>query len=516
MARWLAFDWDQQEARYVVASGRGSRLVIEAAGRVDLAAEPGDGSSRLSVGSALHDALAPQRLGRARVLLGIGRNQVEVLNLTLPPSSDAELPEMVRNQAIRESNVVADDAVLDFVPLSDDPGAPRKVAAVALSRERLELIQATCADAGVTPDAMILRPYATAALLASASAPRGAASLLINVFSEEVDLSVLVDGRLVFWRTLRQTNASWEPAAAQKIVAEINRTLVVAQSQLANQSIEAAYLFGSLAEHPALLEPLQGELAVAVTLVDPFAGLAGSPSELPQNAGRFSSLLGMLTVESEHGSHAIDFLHPRKRPSPPDRRRTLILASVAAGLMILLGGYRVWSTFAEVDAENETLTAELDRLDDKFKLAGKQQKIIQAIRDWGESDVNWLDELRDLSLRLPGGRDAVLLRMNMSHSRTSGGTIEMTGVVRDPLIVSRIENSLRDKFHQIANKHVQERMQDKSYSWHFESSLVVAPREKRNYISHLPNPPDPKQEESPDEMKKTTAKSKAPRRPTAN
>ena len=222
----------------------------------------------------------------------------------------------------------------------------------------------------------------------------------------------------------------------------------------------------------------------------------------------------MRTVEAEHGSHAIDFLHPRKKPAPPDRRRTLTLAGVAAGLLVLLAGYRAWSTFAQVDAENESLTAELDRLDDKFKQAGKQQKIIQAIRDWGESDVNWLDELRDLSLRLPGGRDAMLLRMNMSHSRTSGGTIEMTGVVRDPVIVSRIENSLRDKFHQIANKHVQERMQDKSYSWHFDSSLVVAPREKGQYVSHLPNPPDPKAEES-SQMKKTTAKSKAPRRPTA-
>ncbi|MBI3836473.1 MAG: hypothetical protein HY288_00890 [Planctomycetia bacterium] len=516
MARWLAFDWDQHEARYVVASTRGSRLAIEAAGSVSIPPGAEGGSSRLQAGLALQPVLAAHKLGRVAALLGIERSQVEVLNLSLPPSADSELPEMVRNQAMRESNVVADDTVLDFVPLNDDPAKPRKVAAVALSRERLEQIQAICLDAGVAPDAIVLRPYSAAALLASSSDRREGASLLINVFAEEVDLSILVDGKVVFWRTVRRSNASQDPAAAKKLVAEINRTLVVAQSQLVGQTVGAAYLFGSLAEHPALLEQLGGDFPIAVTLVDPFATRAQPPAEIPENAGRFSSLLGMLTVEAERGAHVIDFLHPRKKPAPPDRRRTATLAGLAAGLMVLLVGYRVWTTFAQVAAENESLTAELDKLDEKFKQASKQQKVIQAIRDWGENDVNWLDELRDLSLRMPGGRDAVLLRMNMTHSRISGGTIEMTGVVRDPVIVSRIENSLRDKFHQIASKHVQERMQDKSYSWHFESSLVVAPRDKGQYVSHLPNRPEPSDKESSEEKKRTTAKSKASRRSAAN
>ena len=100
--------------------------------------------------------------------------------------------------------------------------------------------------------------------------------------------------------------------------------------------------------------------------------------------------------------------------------------------------------------------------------------MIQAINEWGENDVNWLDELRDLSLRFPSDRDAVVLRMGLGHARGEGGTIDMVGVVRDPVIVTRIENSLRDKHHQISSRHVQERVQENSYSWHFESSLVVA------------------------------------------
>ena len=456
-------------------------------------------------------ALAPHKVGRALTLLGVERSQIELLSLTLPPSSDAELPELVRHQAMRESTAITDDSSLDFVPLSEDPQGPRRVAAVALSRERREQLQAICGEAGVAPHAIVLRPYAAAALFFGSSPPTDQACLLINAFAEEIDLTVVWAGKVAFWRTLRQANVSHDPAAAKKLIAELNRTLVVAQDQLGDQPIAAAYLYGALAEHPALVEQLRGEFSLPVTLIDPFATLAEPPDAVPENPGRFSSLLGMLTVEAQHGAQAVDFLHPRKRPAPPDRRRQSIIAGAAAAVVLLLGGYYVWSTFAEADAENESLAAELDRLDEQFKRAGKQQKVIQAIHDWGEHDVNWLDELRDLSLRFPSGRDAVLLRMGLSHGRGSGAAIDMVGVVRDPAIVSRIENNLRDKYHQISSRHVQERVQEKSYSWHFESSLIVAQRDKQNYVSHLAGRPEPADE--PAETSQAAPQKLVPPRP---
>ncbi len=490
MARILALDWDNQEARYVVAHTRGVQLVIEATGTVSVPATGDSVNSRRQFGSALQTEFAAKKIGRTRTLVAIDRSQVELLNLTLPPASDAELPELVRNQATRESNVITDDTRLDFVPLTDSATEPRRVAAVVLSRDRLEQIQTICGEAGVAPDAILLRPYAAAALFAIASPEHAQASLLINVFADEIDLSVVLNDKVVLWRTLRQTNVSHDPVAAKKLIAEINRTMVVAAHQLGGQNIAAAFLFGRIDEHPALLEQLRSDFSVNVTLIDPFADVAETTAETPENAGRFSSLLGMLSVEAHRGSHAIDFLHPRKTPDPPDRRRATILAGSTAALMLLLVGYHVWSTLAEVDAENATLAQELDGLDDKFKQEGKRQKVVEAVRDWGESDVNWLDELRDLSLRFPSGRDVVLLRMGMSHARNVGGNIDMVGVVRDPVIVSRIENSLRDKYHQISSRHVQERDQDKSYAWHFEAQLIVAPRESKYYVSHLPDRPD--------------------------
>jgi hypothetical protein len=54
-----------------------------------------------------------------------------------------------------------------------------------------------------------------------------------------------------------------------------------------------------------------------------------------------------------------------------------------------------------------------------------------------------------------------------------------------------LENNVRDKYHQISSRHVQERVQDKGYTWHFESSLVIVPRDKSQYVSHLPPSAEP-------------------------
>jgi hypothetical protein len=197
----------------------------------------------------------------------------------------------------------------------------------------------------------------------------------------------------------------------------------------------------------------------------------------------------MLLDEVDGKSPAIDFLHPRRRPAPPNRRRRLAIAGAVAACALGLFAYSTWSKFAEVNAENLILSARLKELDDLAKRAAQQQATAVAVREWNAGDVVWLDELRDLSLRFPKARDAVVLQMSFSHARAGGGTIDLQGVVRDPAIVGRMERNLRDEFHEVRSKGVKERVQDKGFSWQFESSVSVAHREKNQYQSVLP-PPD--------------------------
>jgi cell division ATPase FtsA len=506
MARFLAIDWDNTEARFAIADARGGSLSFEAAGALALPEKPATAAARAEIGELLRAELAG-KAGRSATLVSIDRSYVELASLTLPPASDAELPEMVRNLSMRENNAIAEDSVLDFVPLGDKPTEARKVTAVALSQSRLQQVQSIVEGAGLSAQSITLRPYATAALISGSLADRNETCLAVHVLTDEVDLLVLSSGQLAYWRTLRLSNASQDEGAARRLLAEIQRTLVVAQPNLDGHRVGTAYLCGGLDEHPALFSVLGEGLSLPVALVDPFGRHGGLPATVA-HPGRFAPLVGMLSAQANGDPHIVDFLHPRKTPAPPDRRRMLVLAGAAVGLVVLLGGYRAWSQFSAADGQIAELTAELDRLDEQIKQTEQKQKVIAAIDAWSQKDVNWLDELRDLSLRFPSGRDAVVLRMGLSHGRDGGGAIDLVGIVRDPVVVGHIENQLRDEHHQISSRHMQEQSQDEDYTWHFESSLIVTPRKRDQYVSHLPPEMRPAEPPAPaDNAQSTKAQS---------
>jgi hypothetical protein len=144
----------------------------------------------------------------------------------------------------------------------------------------------------------------------------------------------------------------------------------------------------------------------------------------------------------------------------------------------------VWDTLATLDEQNDQLAQRLQDLDELVEHASHQEELVEEIRHWNATNVNWLDELRDFSLRFPPSRDAMVLRMSLNPGRTGGGLIDLQGVVRDPSVVLQMEHNVRDEFHEVRSNRVQERVQEKSHAWYFETSVVVAKRDQSQYMSH--------------------------------
>jgi hypothetical protein len=202
--------------------------------------------------------------------------------------------------------------------------------------------------------------------------------------------------------------------------------------------------------------------------------------------GRFAGLLGMLTDEAAERHAGFDFLNPRRRPEPVNRRRLTVAAVAAVAMVALAGGYLAWGQFSEVSARIERLEQRSHELDQLVKRGAEKQAAVAAIEEWSLGDVVWLDELRDLSLRFPQPRDAVLSRLTLSSRPTGGGAVELEGLVRDPSIVGRMESQLRDEYHEIRTRRVQESVQGTTYTWKFDSSLWVTRRSKDDYLAFLP------------------------------
>jgi Tfp pilus assembly PilM family ATPase len=481
MTRVLAVDWDSSEVRCVLASTVGKQLTVQMAASVALGGPPeADPPQAPDVGGVLRTVLAGQKLGRAITVVGLDRARVEMLNFTLPPATNAELPMLVFNQAAREAPNLAEDDVLDFVPLSEDPAAPRPVTVAVLSAAHRRQVEEICAAAGLKPARIVLRPLAAASLFLQTAAPAERSCLLVNVLAEEVDLTVILDGWAVLLRTVRVPQDAGEEEAARHLVAEISRTMVVAQHHPDGSPTERVYLFGGPDEHQVLVDQMAADLSVPVTVVDPFEGLDGWGIEAPGNAGRFASLLGM-ALDEACATHAVDFLHPRRPPRAPSRRTAALLASGLLALLALGAGSAYWDAFQRLQTAGRTLTRQRKELDEALTRGREQAQLFEIVRDWTASEVVWLDELRELSQRLPSSRDLLVQRMTISSGRSGEGVIELQGVVRDAAVVAQIDRDLHDDYHAVSSKRVGDYPQGNEYSWLFERTITVAPRDKNLY-----------------------------------
>jgi len=488
MPRMLAVDWDRREARCVMASAAGGKLRILMAKAVPLVDWAEGGESRPDVAGSLRALFDDPRSARAVALVGVDRTNVEVLNLALPPAKESELPELVGLQAFRESQATEDDAIVDFIVLGtgeegrSDDAPPTQVMAAVLTKAQLDEIQATCSGAGIKPARILLRPLAAASLFARRVSPTERVCLLVSLVGDEADLSVLADGRVVFQRTVRLPEGVGEEAVAQRLTAEIQRTLLVAQQgPLGPNPVEKIFLFGGAEEHTQVVETVTAELGLPASMVDPFEITDVPDDGLPEHPGRFAALVGMILDES-YESHALDFLHPKRPPVPVDRRR--IVAGVASAIVLAIAslGYWAWGEVSDADSEVRRLSEELEDRKDLLKQTAGKRQLVEAIRAWERGEVNWLDEIRDLSVRFPPARDLILQRMTMTAERSGGGGIEFSGMARDPMVVTRLEQNVRDEFHEVRSRRIQERGQGKGYPWVFETSMSVAGRDKESYV----------------------------------
>ncbi len=473
-SRLAAVEWDAQEARLAVAARRSGRVVVEHAFTVNLRpATSGPQEAQVDVGGRIAAAMALRRLGRIDTLVVVGRAQVELRQLSLPPAPDAELPRLVRFQALREFNELEEDWPLDFIPLDQSAEGGRSVLAAAISPELVAGVQATCARASLRPRRLVLGPCAAAALYARRTAYRPETPvLLVGLLADGVDLTVLIDRKVVF---LRSTRLAGPLPEGDGLVAEIRRTMVAAQNQLGGRRVESLVLCGTGPEHAAAAEALRAALAQPVELFDPFEGLVRGPElrrALPDGPGRFAPLLGALVSELEETGQAIDFLHPRQPPPPPSRY--LQYAAVALGVVLLAAAALLWYGLEcrRLVRENQELDEQCRLWERRAKEAEQTRKSAAEIETWTASDIVWLDELARLSRGFPEARQ-VRLRELTCAAAGRRGLIELDGLASSAEAISRVREALQDETHRVVPKDSGSAEGGGQYSWQFSATLSV-------------------------------------------
>src|SRR5690349_3110150 len=152
MPRILAIDWDRHEVRALLISAGPTGTSVAGAWTASLATAEPEGLSGKQIGTRLAAAMGGPVSGKVTTLVGVGRDNVQMKLMSLPPAPADELPEMVRFQAEREFTALGTDSALDFIPLAGDAETANQVLAIALSPAGIQEVRELCEAIGVEPN----------------------------------------------------------------------------------------------------------------------------------------------------------------------------------------------------------------------------------------------------------------------------------------------------------------------------------------------------------------------------
>jgi uncharacterized protein YoxC len=442
------------------------------------------------IGARLASAMSGPPTGKVTTLVGVGRDNVQMQLLSLPPSPPEELPELVRFQADREFTTLGSDAALDFIPIAGDAQSQQQVLAVALSPAGISEARELCEALGVEADRIPLRACAAAALVERAEIiPRDQVALIVNPLTDEADLTVRAGDEVVLMRTVRLPDLSQDDARQKTLVSEIRRTMAAVRQQLADGKVAQVIVCGTreLVDKDGTLAT---ELEVPVTLFDP---LANAPSGLTSHGvpadslSRFAGVLGMALAEADRQSPLVDFANVRRRPAAERFSRTHALAAAAAAVALVAVGIYMWRQLANPAQELAALEQRIRETQaqaDQFKDVTTRAT---AVERWLATDVNWLDEMEQFARRVrpqplsskefPVNDDVVITQLTMYRPigvDASGGQMQVQAKAKSFAAVRDLEQRLRDEQHGVETGGDQDDKSMPGYPWSTSLQVRVA------------------------------------------
>lgn len=509
----------------VVATVTGNSLVGASVVVDQLLAEPFSAESSTEQVAApeltqvLRKLVARAGVNGSDVIVGVGRSNVEVRSLQLPQADTNDLPDMVRFTAMRLFATVGDSWPIDFVtlpqnqmpvvesgenaetkpgatpasakentqPASIPPSSQIEVLAVAINPATVSQIRRVCSDAGLNLVQLGLRPMASGTLATLGTySPIGSQSnvLLIDILTDEAEMVVLEQGHVTFMRSVRlaQSESSLVNALS---AAEIRRTLIAAVHARSGLKIDKIILWTNPTKAEATIAEWKKVIQLPVEAIDPLSVVSVSTKstfDTTDDAGTFAPLIG-LTLQRRSAPQAIspptviDFLHPRQRVEAKKPIRAYALAGTAAALLVLGSLWWYRSSHQALDSEIESLTMRLKSMEDTLKLAQASSANWKKVERFIAGDIQWLDQLVYLSDKsLPADQmvmgDTTISLDNVTNSGLIVSRVAMTEQELEP----KLEQGLRDKFHQVGAKGLNKSLDPNTpYKWTVEPEIVVPP-----------------------------------------
>ena len=488
MPDYLALEWDHDQISGLHAHVSGGRVRVRRAFVLPRPSIAVAGSGPLPI-AWLKTQLAERGISGGEVLVALPRDEVVVKRVDLPETSDDELPVIVRFQAAAKSSVPLDELSLDFIPLprrSEIPG--REVLMATVPKQTLEEIRLLCENAGLKLQKVGLTPAVVAELVARSEPPASddlaGASLVVSEHGNRLEISVLRRSHLLFSHSARlpSEGGAHDP---HTMIPEVSRSLVALRGAIPDVKIERAWTLLEPASHGPMAEALRKRLSCEVERIDPQAAVDwDGPIEPGIDPTLLTGPIGLLLAKADPRVPALDFLAPRQPPVKRDlRKRKLIMAGSGVAVLVALLAGNHWLKLRAFDAEIDELT--MTRTDQAAQLKAGEPVLKSAglIDQWEKSGTPWLDQLKDLTARMPS-TDRVYLKNLELVPRTNSipPKIKFEALARERADVLSLSDKLlaADERYRVQPPTHKSSSEDQYYAWQFngEITLVDPPKQK--------------------------------------
>ena len=277
------------------------------------------------------------RLTPGTVVMAVRRGEAVLKEFQLPPLKDiGEMASMVRMRAGRELPFPESQASIDFTvtkaPTRQEIKAAKKdgvsasapteakadVVVSAIKNETLNYYKTIAESAGFALAGLGLRPMASyRALKACVPELESGAVALISVRRHEVDVDILIDGRLVFSRELSVdltlTEDSRELERNERLnhtSKEIFRCLHSYEGSGAYQKLDQLFIAGGTGLEDELRQQIQSDSEVTCSRM-PLPTAIQLPDDKAEDAARALTSLGLALGFVDERGLAVNFLSPK-------------------------------------------------------------------------------------------------------------------------------------------------------------------------------------------------------------
>ena len=472
----------------------------------------------------LKKLLKENKVGSALVCYSVERGDVDVMYMTIPQTTESETPEIVFNQALRDSLTFNETQPLDYMPLGisgSKRSGVRRVAAASIARDKLRRIRETLSGAVHAPSKIELREPSIAEFLRAdfCGLKYEEPVLLIQELCDEVNLTLCAGKDVLYFRSFK-LQADAEPAyRAERIKEEVVRTLVVGIDDLPeNTEVNQAIFFtGEAKPRPidvyddgedgsdedasfvrfdpenastaARLAIALDEAGVNIDFINPFRlpGVKLKTQE-PENPGRYASSLGMILAERPQNKPSIDLLHPHEKPKPPNYALVFVLYFILVGI----GAYAAWIWNQNDLKKLNAQVAELEKTRDEVNVELSSQRPLYATLSSANSwqnvqGVNVLDEMRDIMLRLPESPDFIVQRLAYMGNLRGYPTFVISAKITSLDLYNTFRQRIAgDRSHRVESRGAVPNSGDAGYRYMFEASIVCYRRPQATFLAMLP------------------------------